>query len=341
MRSVFFVVSIPLAVGGVACSGQFILGDMPDAAGVNADGGDPPLPDASIPPSVDAAQPDLDAALPIPDVGPVRIVDAAQPDADAAAPADGVLHTFTSIADTSARLQGTWLTCGGQILAPADTVGIEFNGPMAYFLVQGPAATIVRGAGPAYERSVTIIDTTNMNGPGWYQIDFLETDIDGATGGNAYFAQSFDAPSKLRLTEGTTGNVADYLAAPGQLDAGAAQCSLMGGTWDVTMNAFYGTNASFQFLDSGSFVGGPLSASLPESAIYSGFWSVGAWLDDAGESANVLSLWNSVGMNCNEWDTFLDLSYSADCGVATLVDFEDGCTGARNYFDGTTVLTRR
>ena len=42
----------------------------------------------------------------------------------------GPVHEYTSIADTEARIAGTWLLCSGGINSPADTAGIELSTPM-------------------------------------------------------------------------------------------------------------------------------------------------------------------------------------------------------------------
>src|SRR6185312_129895 len=86
---------------------------------------------------------------------------------------DGTPHMFTSIADTLARLQGSWLTCRGAIVQPDGTIGIEFQGGMAYLLVQGPDGA-VRGNSPEYARTVTVDDTGAINGadsPDRFQLD--------------------------------------------------------------------------------------------------------------------------------------------------------------------------
>ncbi len=235
--------------------------------------------------------------------------------------AAGPRHTFTSIQDVEAAITGRWQLCGGQINSPADTVGIEFAGDAAYFLVRDGNGSVVRGAGFAYERTVTITDTTQMNGAGWYQISLM-----GGGRGNHYFADYSPSPRKLKLNEGTSGNEAEYVA-----DAPATTaCSLVGGTWDVTEN-YWGTDASFQFFADGSFVGGPRSASLPGAATMAGSYSDGNGMFHIGPTR---------GMQCDEWQTNSTLTFDAACTTATLQVQTDNCTGGRKYFGGRTTLLR-
>jgi hypothetical protein len=108
--------------------------------------------------------------------------------------------------------------------------------------------------------------------------------------------------------------------------------TLVGGTWEVTRNDFYGTDAKFQFASDGTFIGGSRAAILPSGAIYSGLWSV--------NGSNVLTVSSTQGLQCNTFDTTLQLTFDASCATVTMVVLTDGCTGARKYFEGTTVLTK-
>jgi hypothetical protein len=123
-----------------------------------------------------------------------------------------------------ARLEGAWIICTGGIYEPGGTVGIEFQGTSAYFLVQGPGGTLVRGPNADYVRSVSIDDTNgvNGNGPARFQVN-----MDGPSGGNGYIATSFDGSPKLRLLEGTSGKQVDLVP------WGATACSTLDGTRHV------------------------------------------------------------------------------------------------------------
>ncbi|AKU94093.1 hypothetical protein AKJ09_00757 [Labilithrix luteola] len=82
----------------------------------------------------------------------------------------GPIHTYTSVADVQGRISGVWYKCSGNVPGPADAVAIELAGPYAYLLVSS-GDTLVRKDSWDYERNVGYIDTTMMNGPGYYQIN--------------------------------------------------------------------------------------------------------------------------------------------------------------------------
>lgn len=120
----------------------------------------------------------------------------------------GPVHTYTSIADTEARIAGTWLLCSGGINSPVDTAGIELGSAKARFL-QKSGDTLSPGAGWEYERDVAFIDATSMNGAGSYQINF------SAGGGtNMYFSRTSEDGRFLELNEGTSGKQARYVRVP-------------------------------------------------------------------------------------------------------------------------------
>jgi hypothetical protein len=119
----------------------------------------------------------------------------------------GAVHAYTSIADTEARIEGAWFLCSGGIHSPADAAGIVLSPGKAHFLVRH-GETLARGATSEHERDVSIIDATNMNGPGSYQIDF-----DSALGTNMYFSRTSVDGRFLELNEGTSGNQARYVRA--------------------------------------------------------------------------------------------------------------------------------
>jgi hypothetical protein len=117
----------------------------------------------------------------------------------------GPVHEYTSIADTETRVAGTWLLCSGGIGSPADTAGIELSSGKAHFL-QKVADTLVNGPGADYERTVSFVDATSMNGAGSYQIN-LSTDV----GTNMYFSRTSEDGRFLELNEGTSGKQARYV----------------------------------------------------------------------------------------------------------------------------------
>lgn len=120
-------------------------------------------------------------------------------------PPTGPVNEYTSVADTEARIAGTWLLCSGGIGSPADTAGIELTTGKAHFL-QMSGDTLSAGPGPDYARDVAFIDATSMNGPGSYQINFSTS-----TGTNMYFSRTSQDGRFLELNEGTSGKQARYV----------------------------------------------------------------------------------------------------------------------------------
>jgi hypothetical protein len=121
----------------------------------------------------------------------------------------GAPHAYRSIADVAARIKGKWAVCSGGITGPADTKGLEFDGAAdAWFLIDS-SGSLVRGPGWDYERDVQIIDTTSMNGAGWYQIN-----LKAGAGTNMYFSRVSEAGDVLELDEGTSGKKVVYKRIP-------------------------------------------------------------------------------------------------------------------------------
>jgi hypothetical protein len=114
-------------------------------------------------------------------------------------------HAYASTDDVSARLAGKWQLCSGGISSPSGTAGIEFTRTNAFLLVKGAGGAIVRGGTWDYERSLSFIDTTGMNGAGVYQIN-----MSSGNGGNGYFSKVAEDGGWLELEEGTSGRRARY-----------------------------------------------------------------------------------------------------------------------------------
>jgi hypothetical protein len=133
-------------------------------------------------------------------------------------PPTGPVHEYTSIADTEARIAGTWLLCSGGIHSPADTAGIELSPGKAQFQTK-VGDSLVPGSGADYERTVAFVDATGMNGPGSYQINL-------STGGgtNHYFSRASEDGRFLELNEGTSGHQARYVRVPTK----SAGCGITG-----------------------------------------------------------------------------------------------------------------
>ncbi len=304
MRHFFLSLIVPV-LATAACNGQVVLGDVPSDGGATKD----------------SAVLEGDASPKQPDSGPVADASVADASVAPACAPDGIRHAFTSIADVAAQLQGRWLLCSGGINEPAGTVGIEFAGSTAYFL-QRQGGAVVRVATSDFTRTVQILDTSSMNGPGAYQINLSTSAFF-----NTYIADTYTTGVKMRLNEGTSGKVAEYV-----LESPRPACTLAGGRWDVTSNSFYGTDASFEFAADGTFIGGPRAAALPGGSIYSGAWSV---------INGTFTVGPTTGMQCDAYQTNMALTFDAACTTATLVTTTDGCTGGRKYFEATTVLGKR
>ncbi len=120
----------------------------------------------------------------------------------------GVPHAYASIADVNARIAGKWTACSGGITGPADAKGLEIAGGQAYFLV-GAAGSLARGPGWDSGRSVPVIDTSAMNGPGSYQIN-----LSTGAGTNMYFSRIAESGDVLELDEGTSGKKVVYQRLP-------------------------------------------------------------------------------------------------------------------------------
>lgn len=131
----------------------------------------------------------------------------------------GPVHAYSSIADTEARVAGTWLLCSGRIGSPGDTAGIELLAGNARFLVKEGDALVPK-ADAAYERKVSFIDTTGMNGAGSYQIN-----LESAAGGtNMYFSRVSEDGKFLELNEGTSGLQGRYV----RVAAAPKPCAITG-----------------------------------------------------------------------------------------------------------------
>lgn len=131
----------------------------------------------------------------------------------------GPVHDYTSVADTEARIAGTWLLCSGGITSPADNAGLELSPGKAHFL-QRSGDTLFTGPGADYERNVGFVDATSMNGPGSYQINFERPGV----GFNSYFSRVSEDGRFLQLDEGTSAKQARYVRVPQK----AAACAISG-----------------------------------------------------------------------------------------------------------------
>ena len=209
MRHFLILLVVPFVAATAACSGRVILGDSPEANNGALEQGDSGI---RVGDENDGGLDQSDA----PHTIPVQSDDGGGGGSETPLPAScaasgATVHTFTSLADFTARLQGRWLGCAGFIYQPADAVGIEIAGEFAYFLIQGPGNTLVRGTGDDYLRTV-VTETTAYD----YQLNLGSGPFDAGspTEFDYYNVDAFDGPIRLRLNEATSLNVAVYEPAP-------------------------------------------------------------------------------------------------------------------------------
>ncbi len=119
-------------------------------------------------------------------------------------PEEGVAATPTQ-AEFEALLVGRWLHCAGPVVfAREDTAGLRFDSDGSFaFLVNGEDGALRDGAGFDYVGTWELIDTSDFNGPGVFQLN-----LDMPGGGNPAFLTFATAPPKMRLSW-TLGN-SDY-----------------------------------------------------------------------------------------------------------------------------------
>lgn len=88
------------------------------------------------------------------------------------------------IAQTESLLVGTWIQCEGEPLPwpPGDYVGIQFDADGTYYLVYEVGGSLVRTEGLLEQGTWRVIDTTEANGPGFYQLNLTTLGGGTATG---------------------------------------------------------------------------------------------------------------------------------------------------------------
>lgn len=124
---------------------------------------------------------------------------------------------LTSVAQAHDLLVGPWTHCAGgsPIGNPDGEAGLEFTADGRFRrLVRGADGAIVPGSGDGQEGTWTVIDTTSMNGPGWYQVS-LTVDGRGAYGSSLVFFVT--SPMTVRFV-GMQG-LADYVSGQPPADA--------------------------------------------------------------------------------------------------------------------------
>lgn len=109
---------------------------------------------------------------------------------------DGTSQKYALSQDASDQLIGTWDRCESTLPdIPANTIGLQFDGKFAYFLVPGPDGKPIHGASDAYIRSVQV----RLESSG---IVLVLSANDGTFA--TYAASITSAPNRLRLENTTT-----------------------------------------------------------------------------------------------------------------------------------------
>jgi hypothetical protein len=105
---------------------------------------------------------------------------------------------ITTQAELESRLVGRWLYCAGDVVfGRADTAGIRLDMDGTFrFLLHGDDGEVVDGQGFDNMGRYSVLDTSDFNGPGSFQVDLDLTGI----GGNAVFPVFATDPPKMRFS---------------------------------------------------------------------------------------------------------------------------------------------
>jgi hypothetical protein len=137
----------------------------------------------------------------------------AQLTADCSLPESSIRKLFASEDELKKQIAGQWLSCDDKgwwgIEGNKKPIGAEFTLDGHWFaLFRDDSGAIVRGRGFDYEGTVQIIDTSQMNEPGHYQVN-----VNYAGGGMMPVQPVFsDTPRKMRLNSGA--GTITYVPAP-------------------------------------------------------------------------------------------------------------------------------
>jgi hypothetical protein len=121
-----------------------------------------------------------------------------------------------SLSEFESWITGRWLSCGGSVFGSAGDpgdVGIDIAPDGTFhrlYLLPGTDAIVVVGHGFGREGTWSALDTSQMNGPGSFQLDFH---IAG-TGSVNSFPQAASSPRTLGLQNTMTADTSRYVIAP-------------------------------------------------------------------------------------------------------------------------------
>lgn len=122
-------------------------------------------------------------------------------------PADEV--ELTSVAQTESLLVGVWIQCrGGPLpLPPGTNIGIQFDADGWYYRIYDVDGALIRSEGLLEQGSWRVLDTTDVNGPGSYQLNLTTL---GA--GTAMVSPEFSGtPTELLEMQLATGDSAAFV----------------------------------------------------------------------------------------------------------------------------------
>lgn len=138
---------------------------------------------------------------------------------------------LTSVEQVRSLLVGTWIRCAGPAFSGAlvDDVGLEVTADGRFYRVFELADdSLARATGPGQEGDWEVIDTTDMNGPGSYQVNWTLS----SGGLITSFPAFFDSPPTLRTESGATpAYYQRWTGAPpdqGQPPATVGDCPVLG-----------------------------------------------------------------------------------------------------------------
>lgn len=121
-----------------------------------------------------------------------------------------------SLSELQSWITGRWLSCGISVFGEAGErgdVGIDITPDGTFqrlYLLPGTNAIVVVGHGFGREGTWSVLDTSEMNGPGSFQLDFYI----GGVGTVSTFPQASPSPRALSLQNTMTAESGHYVPAP-------------------------------------------------------------------------------------------------------------------------------
>lgn len=119
----------------------------------------------------------------------------------------------TSIEQFETALVGTWIRCDGDLLPgrDVDQVGIDVTADGQFYRgYRLPDGTLARATGPEQQGNRVVIGTTEINGPGAYQVDWNMTGGGVAPNFPQFYDSTSDAIQPFGLHFSGTPNGAEF-----------------------------------------------------------------------------------------------------------------------------------